>query len=164
MSGAVFSCTANSSPKRYSDAETTEILRHTGSDKLSNLTAERFLADFADQSPPCACCHRRQRARRRRGADTVAGQDRLCCIWVKSEAMDAENLAKIRDVELVKLFAVTSTSTLTRRAKQVLAELQRRGYLYDLVRKDVVTCEQWNVRNSHTAPINCAEHAKRVGC
>jgi hypothetical protein len=72
------------------------------------------------------------------------------------------NLAKIQDKELLKLFAITSTSTPTRRARQLLAELQRRGYLYDLERNDVVTCEQWNTRYRFTAPIDCAEHARRL--
>ena len=70
------------------------------------------------------------------------------------------NLAKMRDTELLKLFAITSTDTLTRRAKQIIAELQRRGYLYDLERNDMVTCAEWNTRYSRSAPIDCAEQAR----
>jgi len=67
------------------------------------------------------------------------------------------------DRELLKLFALIGEGRGDQRAKQVLAELQWRGYLYDLERKDIVTCEQWNVRYRLTAPIDCAEQARRGG-
>ena len=72
-----------------------------------------------------------------------------------------ENLARIRDKELMKLFDLSSTPILTRRAKQVLAELERRGYLFDLERKDFVTCEQWNARHGDM-PIDCEQQARRL--
>ncbi|MEO8393328.1 MAG: hypothetical protein ABI700_10080 [Chloroflexota bacterium] len=76
--------------------------------------------------------------------------------------MTDENLAKMRDTELLKLFAITSTNTLTRRAKQIIAELERRGYLYDPERNDMVTCAEWNIRHRLTAPIDCEEQARRL--
>ena len=58
-----------------------------------------------------------------------------------------KNLTRLADRELLKLFSVTRTLSLSKRAKQVYAELERRGYIYDPERKDFVTCEQWNKRH-----------------
>ncbi len=70
------------------------------------------------------------------------------------------NLAQIRDKELMKLYEISSVVGSTKRAQQVLTELERRGYLFDAKRRDFITCEQWNTRHSD-APIDCAEHARR---
>ena len=71
------------------------------------------------------------------------------------------NLAQIGDRELLKLFIINSTPTVNRRAKQVFAELERRGYLFDTERNDFVTCEQWNKRYSRSMPIDCKERTAR---
>ena len=62
--------------------------------------------------------------------------------------MADENLARMADGQLMKLFSISSERSLTRRAKQVIAELEQRGYLFDREHKDFVTCEQWNARHS----------------
>ena len=80
--------------------------------------------------------------------------------------MATESLTRLADRELLKLFAVTSTLSFTKRAKQVFAELERRGYLFDTERKDFVTCEQRNQRYSRTMPVDCKEKeraARRAG-
>jgi len=64
------------------------------------------------------------------------------------------NLARIRDWERLKLFVINRMSTVTKRAKQVFAELERRGYLFDAERKDFVTCEPRNKRYSRSMPID----------
>jgi hypothetical protein len=74
--------------------------------------------------------------------------------------MGDENLAQIRDMELMKLYELSSSGGITKRAKQVLTELERRCYLFDAKRRDFITCEQWNIRHSD-APIDCAEHARK---
>jgi hypothetical protein len=58
--------------------------------------------------------------------------------------MPTNNLAGMGDRELLKLFAVSGGDSGTRRAKQVRAELERRGYVYDAQSKMAVTCEEWN--------------------
>jgi hypothetical protein len=71
------------------------------------------------------------------------------------------NLSRIGDREVLKLFVINSTPTVTRRAKQVFAELERRGYPFDTERKDFVTCEQWKKRFSRSMPIDCKEAMAR---
>ena len=75
--------------------------------------------------------------------------------------MADHSLAHIRDTELMKLFQISSSGGMTKRAKQVLSELERRGYLFDANRHDFITCEQWNIRHSD-ARIDCAEHARNL--
>lgn len=57
------------------------------------------------------------------------------------------NLARLEDRELLKLFSVTRTLSLTKRGQQVFAELERRGYIFDEERNVFVTCAQWNARH-----------------
>ena len=71
------------------------------------------------------------------------------------------NLAHIRDMELMKLFEISSLGGITKRAKQVRTELERRGYLFDDIRREFITCEQWNKRHADL-PMDCAEHAKQL--
>ena len=71
------------------------------------------------------------------------------------------NLARLGDRELMKLFALSSTKSITKRAAQVIAELEQRGYLFDPNRRDFVTCEQWNALY-HDAPKDCDRHARRL--
>lgn len=52
----------------------------------------------------------------------------------------------IQDKELMKLFKISSFRKITMRAKQVIAELERRGYFYDAAFRDFLTCDQWNIR------------------
>ena len=75
--------------------------------------------------------------------------------------MSDENLSHIRDLELMKLFALSNAHGTGKREKQMIAELERRGYLFDVNRRDFITCEQWNRRHSD-APIDCAEHARKI--
>ncbi|MEO8394564.1 MAG: hypothetical protein ABI700_16335 [Chloroflexota bacterium] len=75
--------------------------------------------------------------------------------------MTDENLAQIRDKELMKLYEISSLGGITKRAKQVRTELERRGYLFDDIYREFITCEQWNTRHSD-APIDCAEHATKL--
>ncbi len=55
----------------------------------------------------------------------------------------ANNLAKMDDMSLLKLFEVNGAQD-TARARQVRAELERRGYVYDPSKHTFVSCEQWN--------------------
>ena len=71
------------------------------------------------------------------------------------------NMAQIGDRELLKLFVINSTPTFTRRAKQVFAELERRGYLFDTERKEFVSCEEWNKRYIRSIAIDCEEQMAR---
>ena len=70
------------------------------------------------------------------------------------------NLAHIRDMELMKLFEISSSGGITKRAKQVRAELERRGYLFDEAEGDFVTCAQWNQRHADM-PLDCNEQARQ---
>jgi hypothetical protein len=76
--------------------------------------------------------------------------------------MSDEAFSHIEDMELMKLFEMNSVRRINKRAKQVRAELARRGYLYDSNRRDFVTCEEWNTRYFH-APLNCDNQAKKLG-
>lgn len=57
--------------------------------------------------------------------------------------MPANNLAKLDDMSLLKLYGVNGAQD-TARARQVRAELERRGYVYDASKHTWVSCEQWN--------------------
>ena len=69
------------------------------------------------------------------------------------------NLAHIRDMELMKLFEISSSGGITKRAKQVRAELERRGYLFDENEQDFVTCAEWNQRHADM-PMDCEKRAR----
>jgi hypothetical protein len=75
--------------------------------------------------------------------------------------MADETLSHIRDMELMKLYEISSSGGITKRAKQVRTELERRGYLFDEQRRDFITCAEWNKRHSD-APMDCAEHAMKL--
>ena len=72
------------------------------------------------------------------------------------KGMVDKNLTRLADRELLKLFSVTRTLSLAKRAKEVVAELERRGYIYDEERGDFVTCAQWNTR--HIDALRDCEH------
>lgn len=76
--------------------------------------------------------------------------------------MAANNLAHMTDMALLKLFSVNSTHSSSRRAQQIRAELERRGYIFDLERQTFITCEQWNMRHPE-AQRGCAEEAQKRG-
>lgn len=73
--------------------------------------------------------------------------------------MPRNNLAEMNDGMLLKLFEVNGDQN-TPRARQVRAELERRGYLYDPVRHTFVSCEQWN-RWHPTDRRDCNEEARQ---
>ena len=73
--------------------------------------------------------------------------------------MADETLAKIQDRELMKLFAISSSDGITKRAKQVRTELERRGYLFDDIHRVFVTCAEWNQRHADM-PMDCNEQAR----
>ena len=75
--------------------------------------------------------------------------------------MADENLARIRDTELMKLYGISSSNGITKRARQVRTELERRGYLFDDINRDFVTCAEWNKRYSDM-PMDCEEHARNL--
>ena len=70
------------------------------------------------------------------------------------------NLAKLTDSQLTKLFSTADTLPLSERAKQVLAEMERRGFIYDLRGDDFITCKEWNTRHGHHAPMDCDKQAR----
>ncbi len=74
--------------------------------------------------------------------------------------MADNNLAQMGDRELLKLFSITSTAGVTRRVKQVEAELVRRGYSFDPHQRDMIPCEEWNKRYPDVRK-DCAEEARR---
>ena len=73
--------------------------------------------------------------------------------------MADKTLARLEDRELLKPFTITSALGITHRSKQVFAELEQRGYLYDSRRRDFITCAQWNKRHAD-APRDCEKQAK----
>ncbi len=72
-----------------------------------------------------------------------------------------KHLAQMGDMELLKLFAVNGSQA-TPRSRQVRAELERRGYVFDPSKHTHVTCEQWN-RWHPTDRRDCDEEARRRG-
>lgn len=73
--------------------------------------------------------------------------------------MADNNLAQMGDMELLKLFSINGQQA-TPRARQVRAELERRGYHYDPVQKSYVTCQKWNELFPN-ARKDCAEEARQ---
>ncbi len=74
--------------------------------------------------------------------------------------MADSNLAQMNDQSLLKLFEVIGAVSTTRRARQVRAELERRGYLFDPLEGDYTICAEWNQRHPD-APKNCVEEARQ---
>ncbi|MEO8391807.1 MAG: hypothetical protein ABI700_02340 [Chloroflexota bacterium] len=58
--------------------------------------------------------------------------------------------------ELIRLFVATSTVEVLPRAKQIIDEFEKRGYIYDPRFGDFVLCKQWNQRHGAYAPMDCA--------
>jgi hypothetical protein len=58
--------------------------------------------------------------------------------------------------EALKLrFSATTGVAVEGEALEILHELTRRGYLYDVHRRDFLTCEEWNQRYNNTPPLKC---------
>lgn len=80
----------------------------------------------------------------------------------KDDLMASNNLAQLTDAQLLHLFEVSAKPVMSRRLKQVVAELERRGYIFDEKQQDFVTCAQWNQRHANM-PIDCNEQARLRG-
>ncbi len=74
--------------------------------------------------------------------------------------MAGKHLAEMDDGSLLRLFLIMGGDNGTRRAKQIRAELERRGYIYDEQRKVAVTCAEWN-RHYPDDKLDCAELAQQ---
>ncbi len=73
--------------------------------------------------------------------------------------MASNNLAQLTDAQLIHLFEVSAQPLMSRRLKQVVAELERRGYIFDENERNFVTCAEWNQRHANT-PLDCNEQAR----
>ena len=74
--------------------------------------------------------------------------------------MADRNLAQLTTPQLTKLFETSGKPSLSERAKDMITELERRGFIYDLRRGDFVTCQEWNKRHGHYATIDCDKQAR----
>ena len=73
--------------------------------------------------------------------------------------MASNNLAQLTDTQLLHLFEVSAQPLMSRRLKQIVAELERRGYIFDENERDFVTCAEWNQRHADM-PLDCNEQAR----
>jgi len=73
--------------------------------------------------------------------------------------MTSGNLAQLTDTQLLHLFEVSAKPIMSKRLKQVVAELERRGFIFDENERDFVTCAEWNQRHADM-PIDCNEQAR----
>ena len=73
--------------------------------------------------------------------------------------MANSNLAMMADRDLIRLFSHLGSPLDTRRGKEIIAELERRGFIYDPGLDDFLTCEQWNARYPN-AKRNCDKQAR----
>ena len=70
------------------------------------------------------------------------------------------NLAQMTDIQLMHLFEASFRGEMSRRLKQVVSELERRGYLFDEAEGDFVSCAEWNQRHADM-PMDCNEQARQ---
>jgi hypothetical protein len=61
-------------------------------------------------------------------------------------------LVELSDRQLMNLFTVTASATLSQRAKAVLIELLHRGYFYDLSLLEFLTETQWKLLYREAPP------------
>ena len=73
--------------------------------------------------------------------------------------MASGNLAQLTNSQLKHLFEVSAKPFMSRRLKQVAAELERRGYVFDENEQDFVTRAEWNQRHANM-PMDCNEQAR----
>ena len=73
--------------------------------------------------------------------------------------MASDNLAQLNDTQLMHLFEATFRGAMSRRLHQVVAELERRGYIFDEDEQEFVTCAEWNQQHADK-PIDCNERAR----
>ena len=73
--------------------------------------------------------------------------------------MASDNLAQLNDRQLMHLFEASFSGEMSKRLKQVRAELERRGYLFDEAERDFVTCAEWNQRHADM-PMDCEKRAR----
>lgn len=64
-------------------------------------------------------------------------------------------LSQMTSEQLMGLFAVTPNLPLSERAKRIIDELERRGYIFDVRFGDFVTCVEWNRRHGASMPLDC---------
>ena len=76
--------------------------------------------------------------------------------------MPDDPLTVLSDIQLMNLFSASATLALSARAKQIIAQLEKRGYIFDPRRGDFITCEQWNQRHADYAPMDCYRQSKNL--
>ena len=77
--------------------------------------------------------------------------------------MSTDPLAQMSDIQLMNLFSANANASLSQRAKQIVAELEQRGFIYDLRRGDFIPCEEWNKRHGDYAPMDCHKQRQNLG-
>jgi hypothetical protein len=73
--------------------------------------------------------------------------------------MAGNNLTQLTDTQLLHLFEMTAKPGMSRRLKQIISELESRGYIFDEAERDFVTCAEWNQRHTDK-PLDCNEQAR----
>lgn len=63
-------------------------------------------------------------------------------------------LVDLSDRQLMNLFSVTASSTLSVRGKAILTELLERAYFYDIRRGEFLTAAQWTLFHQEAPPAD----------